>query len=183
MRFLSRIEPDSPSPEERRPPPRRRFLRVLGGFLGGAWLTGVLGGLIGTGGCASREGDGGEPAPVETRVPLASLPSGERLRVLHGGRPVELRRAGDGVVARSLVCTHFGCEVAWKPDEGVYACPCHEGRFAPDGRVLGGAPSRPLPEVPVRIEGPTVVLGSRGAGPEDGTLAPAAAAVRVLPTP
>jgi Rieske Fe-S protein len=81
------------------------------------------------------------------------------LRVLHDGRPVEVRRVGEEVVARSLICTHFACEVRWRPDEEVYACPCHDGRFGPDGRVLGGPPSRPLPEVPVRVAGGLVVLG------------------------
>lgn len=133
----------------------------MGRLLGGAGLAGLLGSLPGTGGCGAGDGDAGgdEPVSPQTRVPLDSLPPGERIRVLHAGRPVEVRRTGDGVVARSLVCTHFGCEVAWKPDEEVYACPCHEGRFAPDGRVLGGAPSRPLPEVPTRIDGAHAVLG------------------------
>ena len=144
-------------------PPRRRFLRSLvglgAGVLGGVWLAGVVGSL----GCrrsADEEGAAGAGAAAgESRFPLASLPPGERVRVIHQGRPVELRQEGDRVVARSLTCTHFACEVRWRPDEEDYLCPCHDGRFAPNGRVLGGPPSLPLPEVPVRIEGSTVVLG------------------------
>jgi cytochrome b6-f complex iron-sulfur subunit len=97
-------------------------------------------------------------APAESRFPLASLPPGERVRVIHQGRPVELRREGGRVVARSLTCTHFACEVRWRPDEEDYLCPCHDGRFGPNGRVLGGPPNRPLPELPVRIEGSAVIL-------------------------
>ena len=152
-----RIVPADSSRITRKPRPRRQLLRALGGLLGCAWLAGLPGAL----GCAtgSEDEDRGEPAPEETRFPLTALPPGERVRVLHAGRPVELHRDGDRVAARSLVCTHFACEVRWRPDEEVYACPCHEGRFAPDGRVLGGPPSRPLPEVPVRVEGSTVILG------------------------
>ena len=155
-RFL-RIVPADPSRVTRIPRQRRQFLRALGGLLGGAWLAGLPGAL----GCAagSEDEDRAEPAPAETHFPLTALPPGERVRVLHDDRPVELRRDGDRVAARSLVCTHFACEVRWRPAEEVYACPCHEGRFAPDGRVLGGPPSRPLPEVAVRVEGSTVILG------------------------
>lgn len=139
--------------------PRRSFLRLLGGLLGGTLLAGAAG----LAACL-RAGDGeqtgaAQAAAEETRVALAALPPGGRLRVRHQGRPVELRRDGERLVARSLVCTHFACEVSWRPAQQVYACPCHEGRFGPDGRVVGGPPSRPLPEVPARIEGSDVVLG------------------------
>lgn len=157
MGCLFRLRRPGPFPSEPPEPSRRPFLRALGTLLGGACLGGLAGALS----CApGEEADAGpSPTPAETRLHLASLPPGERLRVLHDGRPVEVRRVGEEVVARSLICTHFACEVRWRPDEEVYACPCHDGRFGPDGRVLGGPPSRPLPEVPVRVAGGLVVLG------------------------
>jgi len=85
-----------------------------------------------------------EPPPG-TVIPLASLPVGERVRVLHGELPVELVRQADGTVtARSLWCTHMGCEVRWHPEANQYVCPCHDGRFSADGRPIAGPPTRPL---------------------------------------
>lgn len=156
-RFTPR--PPAAPPED---PGRRAVLRGLLALLGGGWIAGLSGG-----GCSAGadKGEGGEtdtgPAAVAEEplvLPLAALPPGERVRVVHRERPVELRSDGTTVTARSLVCTHFGCEVAWNPDRELYVCPCHEGAFAPDGRVVAGPPPRPLPELPVRVEGSRVVL-------------------------
>jgi cytochrome b6-f complex iron-sulfur subunit len=55
-----------------------------------------------------------------------------------------LRRA-DGFCALSSVCTHLGCITRYRPDEKIFACPCHGSRFALDGEVLAGPAPRPLP--------------------------------------
>ena len=47
----------------------------------------------------------------------------------------------------SARCTHLGCTVRWNAEGGHFACPCHEGSFAPDGQVLGGAPTIPLERI------------------------------------
>ncbi len=144
---------------------RRRALRLLGGAFGAAAGAAVgLGGL--TSGCGGGEnGAGGSgtesasvPPPEPVRVPLERLPDGARLRISVGETPVELSRRGERVTARSLRCTHFGCTVAWEPEQAVYACPCHDGIFAPDGRVLAGPPSRPLPTLAVERVGDAVVV-------------------------
>ncbi len=41
-------------------------------------------------------------------------------------------------------CTHLGCAYNWNADDKQFECPCHGGRYALDGRVLGGPPPRPL---------------------------------------
>ena len=41
-------------------------------------------------------------------------------------------------------CTHLGCAYNWNADAKEFECPCHGGRYALDGRVLGGPPPRPL---------------------------------------
>lgn len=111
-----------------------------------AALTAALTPLMSLTSCAS-------PEPRDPGIPLASLPPGERVRVKHGEEPIELRRGADGqVTARSLWCTHMGCEVKWRPEQGEYACPCHSGRFDADGVPTSGPPTRPLREVAVRIE-------------------------------
>jgi len=97
--------------------------------------------------------------PAGTVVPLAALPVGERVRVLHDEMPVELVRQPDGsVTARSLWCTHVGCEVTYRPETDEYECPCHDGRFAADGAVLGGPPTRPLRTLPTHLEADRLIL-------------------------
>ena len=148
MRDMSARRSPSNEPEKRPDPGRRRALRLLGGAAVGA----AAGAVLGTS-CA-----GSRPAATTTAVPLDRLPPGERVRVLHGELPVELMRTAEGVRARSLWCTHFGCEVAWRPAEGLYRCTCHEGVFDAAGRVKAGPPPRPLAELPVRVEEDTVFL-------------------------
>lgn len=100
-----------------------------------------------------------EPAPPPgTRVPLANLPLGERVVVDHQGEPVELLRTASGVRARSLWCTHTGCRVVWKPEQGYYQCLCHEAHFDDTGRVLSGPPPRPLREVRTLPLGEEILL-------------------------
>lgn len=99
-----------------------------------------------------------EPEPG-TVIPLASLPVGERVRVLHGELPVELLRQADGTVtARSLWCTHMGCEIHWQPEASQYVCPCHDGRFDADGRPVAGPPTRPLRRLAPILRGDRLIL-------------------------
>jgi cytochrome b6-f complex iron-sulfur subunit len=44
----------------------------------------------------------------------------------------------------SLRCRHKRCTVKWKPDERIFACPCHEGVYDDHGNVLDGPPPGPL---------------------------------------
>lgn len=57
----------------------------------------------------------------------------------------------------SAICTHTGCTVAWAGN--AFNCPCHGSRFDAQGKVLKGPAGRPLPEIPVKVEGSNVVRG------------------------
>ena len=76
-----------------------------------------------------------------------------------GENPVEVVRSGDAVRALMLRCTHMGCVVRWKPEERIYVCPCHDGRYDADGNVISGPPPGPLHRVTASIRGGRVVLG------------------------
>ncbi len=132
-------------PSDRPAPQRREALRALAGLvlLPATWLAACQ---------AATE-------PAETRVALAELPLGKRVRVLHRGDPVELVRSAEGVQARSLVCTHQGCEVAWRDGVSAYVCRCHEGRYDAAGRPILGPPARPLRTLTIARQGDFVVLG------------------------
>ena len=46
--------------------------------------------------------------------------------------------------ALSAKCTHEGCTVTYQTSEDLIWCPCHNGKFSTDGRVISGPPPRPL---------------------------------------
>lgn len=135
-------------------PQRRRFLGLAGRVTAACLAVPVLHQL---GGC----GGGGEQAVSDgtLRVPLAELPPGERVYRELGDVTIELHRQGEEITARSMMCTHQGCVVQWRPAEQEYFCPCHEGRFDADGAVIEGMPTRPLARYPVRLEQDVVVVG------------------------
>jgi Rieske Fe-S protein len=99
------------------------------------------------------------PGPKPTELPLAGFPVGTRITASISGRPVEILRSASGVSARSLLCTHQGCEVSWSEADRAYVCPCHEGRFDSEGRPMEGPPPKPLPTLPARIEGALLLVG------------------------
>ena len=126
---------------------RRGLLLLLGGWFGLEALPSS---------CAPAPA----PKPAGVAIPLAELEGGRRIVVAVRGDPVEVSSADNSVVARSLLCTHTGCVVKWKEERGEYVCPCHEGRFDADDEVVAGAPSKPLPTLPVRISGGRAYIGT-----------------------
>lgn len=85
-------------------------------------------------------------------APLADVPVGSAVVV---GSTVLVQPEAGTVVGLSAVCTHQGCLV--DVDGAELACPCHGSRFALDGSVVQGPASRPLPPVPVTVQGTDVV--------------------------
>ena len=68
------------------------------------------------------------------------------------GRFYLVRLGSGGFLALDRTCTHLGCTVPWKADEGCFACPCHASVFDITGQVLSPPAPRPLDLYPVRIE-------------------------------
>ena len=135
-------------------PDRRLALRLLAAGAAGALVLEIS--LLA--GCSGSE----PPGPQAVTVPLADLPEGKRLIVKVGTTPVELRRTGETIVARSLLCTHQGCVVAWQEDIQQYKCPCQGAWFDIDGQVISGPTTKPLVEFPVTIVENTVRVTERG---------------------
>jgi ubiquinol-cytochrome c reductase iron-sulfur subunit len=71
--------------------------------------------------------------------------------------------APNGIVAFSKICTHAGCAIAlyrkptFAPVEPrpALVCPCHYSTFDPadGGKVLFGPAGRPLPQLPLFVDG------------------------------
>lgn len=55
------------------------------------------------------------------------------------------KRMDGEVTALKANCSHAGCVVGWNHAEQSWDCPCHGGRFTPEGEILHGPPAKPLP--------------------------------------
>lgn len=96
--------------------------------------------------------------------------------------------APEGILAYSKICTHAGCAVALyrKPTfpptqpRPALVCPCHYSTFDParGAKVLFGPAGRPLPQLPLLIDGSGVL---RAAGNYSEAVGPAWAGVRSNP--
>lgn len=62
------------------------------------------------------------------------------------------------VLAVNPTCTHAGCTVGWEKDKNDFLCPCHDSKFAPDGKVLKGPAKKPLPTYTAKIEGNSILV-------------------------
>ncbi|MBZ0269102.1 ubiquinol-cytochrome c reductase iron-sulfur subunit, partial [bacterium] len=111
----------------------------------------LLPGLARLGGCAPADED-----PGVVTVDVSSLAPGDRLTREDGEFPFEVLRTEEGLLARSLLCTHQGCVVRWVEAEGEYHCPCHDARFDAGGVPRFGPARRPLRVLPVVARGDSV---------------------------
>jgi len=90
-----------------------------------------------------------EPSPVVNagkpdRYPLDSV-------TLDVNSGIYIIHSQEGYFSLSAVCTHLGCLTAWKPEQGIIACPCHGSKFyAFEQADPGGKDHKPGD----KIEGP-----------------------------
>ncbi len=63
-----------------------------------------------------------------------------------------------GFLAMSSVCTHLHCIVNWNEALKTFECPCHGGKFNPEGVVTGGPPPRPLDLYKIQIVAGKLVI-------------------------
>ncbi len=72
-----------------------------------------------------------------------------------------IRRTEEGeIIAINATCTHLGCIVSWDDDAQIFKCPCHDGRYDADGKVISGPPPAPLRRHNTKIEDGKVFLAS-----------------------
>lgn len=64
-----------------------------------------------------------------------------------------LRKSQTEMAVFSNICTHLSCHVNWTADKKEYICPCHDGRFDINGKVVSGPPPRPLDTFQTKVEG------------------------------
>ncbi len=66
----------------------------------------------------------------------------------------------DEVIAVSAGCTHLGCIVTWDEESKIFKCPCHDGRFDAEGKVISGPPPRPLERHKTKVEDGRILLSN-----------------------
>ncbi len=143
-------------------------LAACGGGSGGESGNGGSGGDAGSGGASPRSsprssgkktGGAEKQASGGQAIARASeVGPGSAVKFEDSGKPAVLVHLESGdFAAYSAVCTHQGCTVAYK--NGQLACPCHGSVFDPanGAKVVTGPAPRPLPEIPVEVEGGEVV--------------------------
>ena len=124
---------------------------------GGNYGGGGSGGKDSGGG--SKKSSGGNAKAGGTAIASESeVAPGSAIKFEDSGNPAFLVHLDNGdFVAYSAVCTHQGCTVAYK--DGNLACPCHGSIFDPanGASVVAGPAPRPLPEIPVKVQGGEVI--------------------------
>jgi len=56
-----------------------------------------------------------------------------------------------GPLAVSRSCTHLGCIINYREADKEFLCPCHQSRFAWDGKYLSGPADKDLSRFQVRV--------------------------------
>lgn len=93
-------------------------------------------------------------------VPEQDLPAGGvKFFEYAGSTAVMVRKQGGDLVVLSAVCTHLGCIVQWEKDKQDFLCPCHAGRFTPEGTVISGPPPKPLARIPFVVANGVITVG------------------------
>lgn len=94
------------------------------------------------------------PAPPKVIAKTAQVPVGSGVII----DKVVLTQPSPGVFnGLSAICTHQGCTVS-KVVDGTIDCPCHGSKFNLDGSVANGPAARPLPALPISVQGDSIVL-------------------------
>jgi len=84
---------------------------------------------------------------------------GARFFEYAGSVAVLVRKRGGDLVALSAVCTHLGCIVQWDKEKQSFLCPCHGGRFSPEGAVISGPPPKQLGRLPFAVANGAITVG------------------------
>ena len=102
---------------------------------------------------AVNEADGGKVQDL--------LPNSGKI-VRFGDQPALLVRVGESEwKAFSAVCTHLHCTVQYRASTRQIWCPCHNGTYDMNGRVVSGPPPNPLTEYAVNVRGDEVWISRR----------------------
>ncbi|MBC8044154.1 MAG: ubiquinol-cytochrome c reductase iron-sulfur subunit [Rhizobacter sp.] len=69
-----------------------------------------------------------------------------------------LNQGNETLAAMSAVCTHLGCNVAWKSDEKVVFCSCHGARYDLEGKKISGPQPADLQPYTAKVQDGNIVI-------------------------
>lgn len=121
---------------------RRRFIDLLLGASVLGWIASVAYPVIRYLKPLPQNGPTG-PAHL-TREETAKLEQNKFVIVPVSGQRVIVLQSQDQLFAFGAKCTHEGCTITYLPNQTIMWCPCHDGKFDMNGRVLSGPPPQPL---------------------------------------
>lgn len=130
-------------------------------FLGYAWAASLVG-LFGQAGLALLDffRPRVEPGTFGSKVIAGKIAEFMPGSVSHvqKGRFFISRLEDGSMLALWHRCTHLGCTVPWREDEGQFHCPCHSSIFTTRGEVVSGPAPRPLDLFPIEVVGDEIVV-------------------------
>jgi cytochrome b6-f complex iron-sulfur subunit len=100
------------------------------------------------------------PGSFGTRVNAGQVEEFKPGTVSHisKGRFYITRLEDGGFLALWQRCTHLGCTVPWRGEEGQFHCPCHSSVFTPLGEVVSGPAPRPMDLFQIEIVEAAIVV-------------------------
>ncbi|MBW1602887.1 Rieske (2Fe-2S) protein [Streptomyces sp. JJ66] len=133
-------------------PGRRAVLR-------GAAVTAAGAAGLSAAGCAGADGPPPEPPSEPVTLGPASKVGVGEAQVFPGQNVLVSQPEAGTYRAFSAVCTHKQCPIPFvERQEAV--CTCHGSRFdVMSGEVRQGPATRPLPPVPIQLDGDDLVAG------------------------
>ncbi|HEY3284653.1 MAG TPA: Rieske (2Fe-2S) protein [Armatimonadota bacterium] len=150
------------------PPSRRRFLKSATNALSGLLALGAgvpLAGYLLTPVLRSNGKSEWNPVGQVDEFADGQVTRHRYSTVLQQGwyktssqRVVYVKRQGDQFTVFSAVCTHLGCGVRWEQSQSRFLCPCHNGVFDAEGKVVSGPPPRPLTRLEAKVEDGEVLV-------------------------
>ena len=144
---------------------RRDFIRIGGATASTTLAAGMLPAM--PAGAATTGAAKPAAYPVTDVAELAAIKPDEPIAFTYpdAGSPAVLLRLreaaaggvgpGNSIVAFSMLCTHKGCPVGYRPERRLLVCPCHWSSFDPAkaGQMVIGQGSQALPQVELRVAG------------------------------
>lgn len=92
----------------------------------------------------------GSTGPVRKTITFAQR---DGWREVVSAQSVYVHPSADGTFkVLSAICPHLGCSVSWQKGQNEFVCPCHGGRFAPNGKHISGPPPRGMDPLPTRVQ-------------------------------
>ncbi len=130
-------------------------------FLGMAWAASLVG-LFGQAGAAMLQflKPRMKPGGFGSKVIAGQVEEFKPGTISHvrAGRFYISRLEDGGLLALWHRCTHLGCTVPWRDDEGLFHCPCHNSIFTTEGDLVSGPAPRPMDLFPIEIVDGQVVV-------------------------